>query len=165
LLGAQNVGKSCFIKRIIHNQFKVLNVCEYGVEVLHVKIKNSILFIYLSDFFGQEEWFSVRKDEVQNADGIILIYDISDKESFESSKYFYEYEIKNLCKKSIKKLLLGNKCDLKEKRVISREQGLYFASENNYKFKEISICTNENVFEAFEEFILDIYNDLLNKKN
>ena len=62
-------------------------------------------------------------------------------------------------------MLLGNKCDLKEKRVIIREQGLKFASENNYKFKEISCCTNENVFEAFEEFILDIYNDLLNKKN
>ena len=164
MLGTQNVGKSTFIERIINNQF---NGHLYGnsSRYLRVKIKNSILFIYLSDLFGQERWFSVRKDEVQNADGIILIYDISDKESFENSKYFYEYKIKNLCKKSIKKLLLGNKCDLKEKRVISREQGLKFASENNYKFKEISCRANENVFEAFEEFILDFYNDLLNKKN
>ena len=164
MLGAQNVGKSCFIKRIIHNQF---NEDLYGSSsgVLYVKIKNSIFDICLRDFWGQECFMSVRRGEVQKADGIILMYDITGNESFESSKYFYDDKIKSLCKKNIKKLLLGNKCDLKEKRVIIREQGLKFASENNYKFKEISCCTNENVFEAFEEFILDFYNDLLNKKN
>ena len=164
MLGTQNVGKSTFIERIIHNQF---NEDLYGSSsiVLYVKIKNSIFDIYLRDFWGQECFMSVRRDEVQKADGIILMYDITNNESFESSKYFYDDKIKSLCKKNIKKLLLGNKCDLKEKRVIIREQGLKFASENNYKFKEISCCTNENVFEAFEEFILDIYNDLLNKKN
>ena len=164
MLGSQNVGKSNFIERIIHNQF---NEDLYGSfsGVLYVKIKNSIFDIYLGDFWGQECFMSVRGGEVQKADGIILIYDITDNESFESSKYFYDDKIKSLCKKNIKKLLLGNKCDLKEKRVIIREQGLKFASENNYKFKEISCYTNENVFEAFEEFILDFYNDLLNKKN
>ena len=164
MLGAQNVGKSTFIERIIHNKF---NEDLYGSSYrdLYVKIKNSIFDIYLGDCWGQECFMSVRRDEVQNADGIILMYDITDNDSFESSKYFYDDKIKSLCKKNIKKLLLGNKCDLKEKRVIIREQGLKFASENNYKFKEISCCTNENVFEAFEEFILDFYNDLLNKKN
>ena len=164
MLGAQNVGKSTFIERIIHNKF---NEDLYGSSYrdLYVKIKNSIFDIYLGDCWGQECYMAVRSGEVQKADGIILIYDITDNESFESSKYFYDDKIKSLCKKNIKKLLLGNKCDLKEKRVIIREQGLKFASENNYKFKEISCCTNENVFEAFEEFILDIYNDLLNKKN
>ena len=164
MLGTQNVGKSNFIERIIHNQF---NEGLYGSfsGVLYVKIKNSIFDIYLGDFWGQECFMSVRGGEVQKVDGIILIYDITDNESFESSKYFYDDKIKSLCKKNIKKLLLGNKCDLEEKRVIIREQGLKFASENNYKFKEISCCTNENVFEAFEEFILDIYNYLLNKKN
>ena len=164
MLGASNVGKSSFIERIT---YKKAEKYSNGIisRILYVKIKNSIFDIYLGDCWGQECFMSVRRDEVQNADGIILMYDITDNESFESSKYFYDDKIKSLCKKNIKKLLLGNKCDLKEKRVIIREQGLKFASENNYKFKEISCCTNENVFEAFEEFILDIYNDLLNKKN
>ena len=164
MLGAQNVGKSSFIERITCKKAEEFsnNIIS---RILYVKIKNSILSIYLGDFWGQECYFSARIYEVQKADGIILIYDITDNESFESSKYFYDDKIKSLCKENIKKLLLGNKCDLKEKRVIIREQGLKFASENNYKFKEISCCTNENVFEAFEEFILDIYNDLLNKKN
>ena len=162
MLGAQNVGKSSFIERITCKKAVSNNIIS---RILYVKIKNSILSIYLGDFWGQECYFSARIYEVQKADGIILIYDITDNESFESSKYFYDDKIKSLCKKNIKKLLLGNKCDLKEKRVIIREQGLKFASENNYKFKEISCFTNENVFEAFEEFILDFYNDLLNKKN
>ena len=164
MLGAQNVGKSSFIERIT---YKKAEKYSNGIisRILYVKIKNSIFDIYLGDCWGQECYMAIRSGEVQKADGIILMCDITDNESFESSKYFYDDKIKSLCKKNIKKLLLGNKCDLKEKRVIIREQGLKFASENNYKFKEISCCTNENVFEAFEEFILDFYNDLLNKKN
>ena len=164
MLGAQNVGKSSFIERITCKKAEKYSN-NINSRILYVKIKNSIFDIYLRDFWGQECFMSVRRGEVQKADGIILMYDITDNESFESSKYFYDDKIKSLCKKNIKKLLLGNKCDLKEKRVIIREQGLKFASENNYKFKEISCRANENVFEAFEEFILDLYNHLLNKKN
>ena len=60
---------------------------------------------------------------------------------------------------NIKKLLIGNKYDLEKERVITTKQGLEFASQNNFKFKEISCKQNKNIFEVFEELILDIFKE------
>ena len=99
----------------------------------------------------------------RKADGIILVYDITDRNSFEVCKDFFDGMIKDHCPNNIKKILLGNKCDFEDKRVIKIEEGLNLAEANGYKFNEISCKYNKNVFKAFEEFIIEVINN--KKKN
>ena len=91
----------------------------------------------------------------------MLVYDITNLQSFEECKDFYKNEIKNHCKKNIKVILVGNKADLEKERTVSKEEGANFAEENNYYFKETSCITLINVSDAFETIILMTNNDMI----
>ena len=156
MLGDNFVGKSSFIKRIIENEFD-LNI--YSGGTLHpffINLNNSSIHIRFCDHFGQPCFRSVNENYYKGANGVILIYDIADEDSFNECIKYYNESINRLCIKNIKKLLIGNKYDLEKERVITTKQGLEFASQNNFKFKEISCKQNKNVFEVFEELILDM---------
>ena len=83
----------------------------------------------------------------------LLVYDISNRNSFEEIKNHYNLKIKENCKKYLKVILLGNKADLEEGRKIPSEEASKFAFENNYIFMESSCMTNTNVSNAFETLI------------
>ena len=91
----------------------------------------------------------------------MLVYDITNRQSFEECKQFYKNEIKNYCKKDIKVFLIGNKTDLEEQRVVSKEEGANFAEENKYYFKETSCMT---LFKVFEDIIIIIHEEMGNSK-
>ena len=119
-------------------------------------LDNSLIDVEFFDYFGQEKHQAVYERHYQGKNGVILIYDIADEDSFNECIKYYNESINRLCIKNIKKLLIGNKYDLEKERVITTKQGLEFASQNNFKFKEISCKQNKNVFEVFEELILDM---------
>ena len=116
------------------------------------------------DTGGQEKFDSVNKQYYQRADCCILVYDITNLESFNQCKTFYKQEIENNCKKDIKVTLVGNKTDFEDQRKVTTKQGADFADENGYSFKETSCETNLNVASAFETIIIMTNNDI-NKKN
>jgi hypothetical protein len=89
-----------------------------------------------------------------NLDAVILVYDITDRKSFDECKNFYIKEIKENCKNDTKVILLGNKTDLKERREISFKEGNNLASVNNFLFMETSCLQNRTVFEVFEKLIV-----------
>ena len=91
----------------------------------------------------------------------MLVYDITDSESFEKCKNYYKKQISNICKKDIKVILVGNKADLKKNRKVLSEEGAKFAKENNYYFKETSCENNFNVADAFETIIIMTNNDMI----
>ena len=91
----------------------------------------------------------------------MLVYDITDSESFEECKNYYKKQISNICKKDIKVILVGNKADLKKNRKVLSEEGAKFAKENNYYFKETSCENNFNVAEVFETIIIMTNNDMI----
>ena len=91
----------------------------------------------------------------------MLVYDITDSESFEECKNYYKKQISNICKKDIKVILVGNKADLKKNRKVLSEEGAKFAKENNYYFKETSCENNFNVADAFETIIIMTNNDMI----
>ena len=157
MLGDANVGKSSFIERIIKNTF-TFDIDSGGFTQLFfpINLNNSLLLITFTDFYGQFHYRSINEGLYHGAKGVILIYDITDKDSFNECIKYYNESINRLCIKNIKKLLIGNKYDLEKERVITTKQGLEFASQNNFKFKEISCKQNKNVFEVFEELILDM---------
>ena len=105
------------------------------------------------DTAGQERFKSINTSYYRKADCCLLVYDISDKYSFEQLKDYFIETIKEKCKKNIQIILLGNKTDLEEKRQVSAEEGANLALLNNYIFLETSCLKNKNVADAFETLI------------
>ena len=114
------------------------------------------------DTGGQEKYNALNKIYYQRADCCVLVYDITNKTSFKECKDYYKNEIINNCKNKIKVILVGNKTDLENQRKITREEGIKFAEENNYYFKETSCEVNFNVADAFETIIIMTNNDMIN---
>ncbi len=99
---------------------------------------------------------------MRNADGAFIVYDITNESSFDAIDYWYE-QIKLSSNDDIIIYLLGNKIDLNNNRIISRNSGLDKAKKMGMdKFAEVSAKTKENLMEIFREFYMEIYHK--NKK-
>ena len=113
----------------------------------------SIVNCFIYDTAGQERYKSLCESYYKKAEAILLVYDISNKKSFEIIKKYYCPKIKELCKKNIPVILLGNKADKEKERKVSLDEGVKFSNKENYTFKETSCLKNENVADAFETLI------------
>ena len=113
------------------------------------------------DTGGQEKYNALNKIYYQRADCCVLVYDITNTKSFEECKDYYKDEIINNCKNKVKVILIGNKTDLEKQRQVTKEEGIEFAQENNYYFKETSCEVNFNVADAFETIIIMTNNDMI----
>ena len=92
----------------------------------------------------------------------MVVYDITDRESFENLNSWL-IEIEKNANKNVYKLLIGNKCDLEEKRKVTFQEGKDFAESNGMKFIETSAKTASKVQEAFELLTNEIIKSNLNK--
>ena len=112
---------------------------------------------------GNEKYNSINSTYYKQADAVLLVYDITNKQSFNIIKDYYVYQIKSYCKEKVIVELLGNKSDKENKRQVSIEEGIIFAREHNYVFLESSCLQNKNVNEAFK-ILIERWN-LENKRN
>ena len=113
----------------------------------------SIVRVYLLDTSGQEQYKAINESYYKKADCCLLVYDITNRKSFDECKDYYNKNLIEKCKKDVKVILLGNKTDLEDQRVISPEEGAGLALENDYIFMETSCLKNTNVASAFETLI------------
>ena len=113
----------------------------------------SIVNCLIYDTCGQERYNSMNESYFRKADAALLVYDISNRKTFEIVKDYYCPKIKEFCKKNIPIILLGNKADKENLRQIQPEEGAQLALKEKYKFKETSCLKNINVADAFEALI------------
>ena len=113
----------------------------------------SVVSCLIYDTCGQERYNSINESYYRKADAVLLVYDITDKKSFEAIKNYYCKKIRELCKSKIPIILLGNKADRESERQIKIEEGIDLALKEKLKFKETSCLKNENVADAFEALI------------
>ena len=123
----------------------------------------SVVNCLIYDTAGQERYNSINESYYRKADAVLLVYDISERKSFEKIKNYYCPKIEENCKKNIPIILLGNKTDKENERTVSIEEGTALAVENKFKFKETSCLKNENVADAFEALI-EMWNIEYHKK-
>jgi small GTP-binding protein len=109
--------------------------------------------VHLLDTSGQEQYKAINERYYKKADCCLLVYDITNKFSFDECRDYYNKNLIEKCKKEVKVILLGNKTDLEDQRVIKSEEGAGFALENDYIFMETSCLKNTNVANAFETLI------------
>ena len=117
----------------------------------------SLVNCQIYDTAGQEKFNSLSLNYYKRADAILLVYDVSERTSFEKIQNFYVKEIKNNCKDDVIILLIGNKADKEESRTVECEEGINLASEEKYEFKESSCLKNQNVAGAFE-YLVETWN-------
>ena len=124
----------------------------------------SIIKLRVLDTAGQEIYNSINENYYKDADGCLLVYDITNNDSFERIKDYYIQKIKEKCKKNIKIVLLGNKTDKNDERKVSDKDGRDLALKNNYIFMESSCKDNYNVSDAFTALVEMTNNDMIKEK-
>ena len=101
------------------------------------------------DTAGQERFKNITASYYRGGNGVLVVYDITDRDSFENLNSWL-IEIEKNANKNVYKLLIGNKSDLEEKRKVTYQEGKDFATSNGMQFIETSAKTASKVQEAFE---------------
>ena len=165
IIGEDKVGKTSFISKYINNIFPKEKSSDEEIEKLEEKEPETKLFIkdekkYPISLHEVIYNFNPNSDEFKNCDGIIIMYDITNKESFKDID-----ELINYCKKTKGEefpiLLLGNKIDEINKRKVNEDDGKKLAKEKRINFKELS-CKDGDVDTVVKDLIENI---LANKQN
>ena len=167
-LGNTEVGKSCFILRFTDNIFQEIYLATVGIDfkIKTETINNKQYKLFLYDTTGQEKYKSIALNIIKNAQGIILMYDITDRKSFESIPDWIK-SVKDAKGSNFPMILLGNKLDKEDVRVIKEEEGKELADEYKIKFFETSNKTGTNIQEAGMALVNEILkiNNLENREN
>ena len=114
------------------------------------------------DTAGQERFKNITASYYRGGNGVLVVYDITDRESFENLNSWL-IEIEKNANKNVFKILIGNKCDLEDKRKVTFQEGKDFADSNGMKFLETSAKTATKVEEAFEQLTNEIINSSIYK--
>ena len=162
-LGNSEVGKTCYILKYTENFFQELYLTTVGIDfkVKTETINDKQYKLFFYDTTGQEKYKSIALNIIRNAQGIILMYDITNKKSFESIPDWIK-SIRDSKGENFPMILLGNKLDKEDIRIISEKEGKELADEYGIKFFETSNKTGVNVQESGFALVNEI---LKNKQN
>ncbi|KAJ3436886.1 ras and ef-hand domain-containing protein [Anaeramoeba flamelloides] len=165
LIGDCGVGKSCIMVRFTEESFNESYISTIGVDfkVRTVEVNSNPVKLQIWDTAGQERFKSITRNYYKGSQGILMVYDISNMDSFENVKNWSK-EVEDYSDLNLSKFLIGNKCDLEDERSVTTEMGEELGKELGIKFFESSAKTNNNIEEIFYELAKDIYDNLNNMK-
>ena len=152
LLGNQEVGKTSFIIRFTEDKFNESLLSTIGVDIKNkeIKRKDKNILLKIFDTAGEERFKSISKNYFASADGVLLLYDISNENSFKSIKEWVENIKENVNLSEIGLIIVGNKCDIpEEEKVVNNLMIKDLEKSLNVKIIEASAKSNINVTESF----------------
>ena len=158
VVGDSGVGKTNLIKRFVTNEFKSDSKATVGVEFLSKNfiINKEIFKIEIWDTAGQERYKSITTAYYKGAKGAMIVYDVTNQSSFDNVDKWYN-EIKDKASKNINLIMIGNKNDLVDKKIINSESSTEKAQSFGIAIMETSALNASNVKEAFHLLIKEIY--------
>ncbi|XP_019156198.1 PREDICTED: GTP-binding protein YPTM2-like [Ipomoea nil] len=150
LIGDSGVGKSCLLLRFADNSYLESYISTIGVDfkIRTVEQDGKTIKLQIWDTAGQERFRTITSSYYRGAHGIIVVYDVTDQESFNNVKQWLN-EINRYASESVNKLLVGNKSDLTSQKVVATETAQAFADEIGIPFMETSAKNSSNVEQAF----------------
>ena len=161
VLGQTLVGKSALTYRFISDKFPT----EHDTTIedqykINTTIDEHNCRLEILDTAGQDDYQSMLDTWINFAEGFVLVYSIDDRESFESLKDKYDRVVKNKSDDVYSVIIVGNKCDLEDKRKVTKEEGESYAKSKGVDFMEVSALKTINVKETF----VKLAHNLLEKK-
>ena len=164
LIGDTSVGKTNMLSRYISNEYNPNSQSTIGVELStkNYIFDNNEVKVQIWDTAGQEKYRSITSSYYKGAQGCLLVYDITRKETFDNIDKLFS-ELKNSSNSDITAILIGNKCDLSNERKVTTEEAQKKAKLLNMAFMETSALDGSNIDKAFSELVNNVYQK--NKQN
>uniref|UniRef100_A0A7S2Z8R1 Uncharacterized protein n=2 Tax=Rhodosorus marinus TaxID=101924 RepID=A0A7S2Z8R1_9RHOD len=161
LIGDSSVGKSCLLLRFSDGSFNESQMSTIGVDfkIRTLELDKKTFKLQIWDTAGQERFRTIAAAYYRGAQGIIIVYDVTNKQSFENVEMWLS-EVNKYGSGDVNKLLVGNKSDLTSKREVETEKGKELAESNGMKFLETSAKTAENVEEAFLTMTREVFQQI-----
>lgn len=156
-IGDSTVGKTSLLCQYMGQKNPLKQVATVGIDYFtkDISIDNKNIRVRFWDTAGQERYRSITDNFFKNANGIVLVFDINARESFDNLKIWIQSVNLKVSSTNIKRILLGNKTDLE--RNVSFEEGEAFAKEHGFVYFETSAKENINIKHAFDFLINEVY--------
>jgi len=150
LIGDSGVGKSCLLLRFADDTYTESYISTIGVDfkIRTIELDGKTVKLQIWDTAGQERFRTITSSYYRGAHGIILVYDVTDNDTFTNVKQWLQ-EIDRYASEGVNKLLVGNKCDLTTKRVVEYSIAKEFADQLSIPFLETSALNATNVEQTF----------------
>ena len=160
VIGASGAGKTSILRRLIDKKFVKNNPSTVGIEYFNYSttIEGQHVKLMIWDTAGQERFYTIAKAYFRAAFGVILVFDITNRKSFDELPRWLR-DARAEADQNCTIILVGNKVDLSETRQVSQEEAQNFAKENELNYIETSAV--ENI--ALEEAFIQTTRDLLKK--
>lgn len=159
LIGDSGVGKSCLLLRFADDTYTESYISTIGVDfkIRTIELDGKTIKLQIWDTAGQERFRTITSSYYRGAHGIIVVYDVTDQESFNNVKQWLG-EIDRYASENVNKLLVGNKCDLTTKKVVDFTTAKEYADQLGIPFLETSAKNATNVEQAFMTMAAEIKN-------
>ncbi|XP_070828863.1 ras-related protein Rab-8B-like isoform X1 [Chaetodon trifascialis] len=164
LIGDSGVGKTCLLFRFSEDSFNTTFISTIGIDfkIRTIELDGKRVKLQIWDTAGQERFRTITTAYYRGAMGIMLVYDICNEKSFENIKNWIR-NIEEHASSDVEKMVLGNKCDMTDRRQVSKDRGEKLAIDYGVKFLETSAKSSLNVEEAFYTMGRDILHNLSSK--
>lgn len=157
LIGDSGVGKTSILFKFSEDTFSPAFISTIGIDfkIRTIEVDGKRIKLQVWDTAGQERFRTITTAYYRGAMGIMLVYDVSNLKSFENiSNWIRNIEIH--ATQDVELMILGNKCDISDKRQVSKEKGEQLALQHSIKFFETSAKAAINIEEAFVTLARDI---------
>ena len=165
-IGDQFVGKSSIINRYIDDKFneniKPTLAIDYKTKM--IQKGENLIKISIYDTAGEEKYRHLIKNYYNGSNGILLVFDITDKNSFDNLNFWLVELEKNCNLNNLYIFLVGNKTDLKKERKVSYDEAKNFADMKKIPYIEISAKTGDNIDKLFNDFIKGTIINIIEQK-
>ena len=156
-LGDGKVGKTSILKRYKEDAFSAHHLTTIGIDFItnDIKIGNEPVTVKIWDTAGQERFRTITHAFYKQAQGVILVYDVTDRKTYESV-HSWITSIHEHADENIIKYLVANKIDLNDDRKVTKDEGQKMAHQYGMKFFETSAKASINISECIESLTKDI---------
>lgn len=158
-LGESGVGKTCILRRFVEGQFNKNYLATIGIDfkTKNITIGETVIRLKIWDTAGQDRFRNITRQYYKEADGILLVFDLSDNHSYENINYWIDQITQNTEADQIGLVLVGNKADI-DSREITTEMGNELAMKYSLNYYETSALNGSNITECIECLTKEIIN-------
>eukprot|EP00484_Ammonia_sp_Unknown_P005353 CAMPEP_0197056828 /NCGR_PEP_ID=MMETSP1384-20130603/90060_1 /TAXON_ID=29189 /ORGANISM="Ammonia sp." /LENGTH=202 /DNA_ID=CAMNT_0042491001 /DNA_START=96 /DNA_END=704 /DNA_ORIENTATION=+ len=155
IIGDSGVGKSCLMMRFADDTFNESFITTIGVDFRFrtINVDDKVVKLQIWDTAGQEKFKTITSSYYRNAHAVMIVYDVSDRKSFDNIESWLG-DIEKFCPDKVSKMIIGNKCDIEpSERQVELSFAQSYAENLKIPYMETSAKTADNVEHAFYSMV------------